>query len=165
LFVHDKREDSIGKIRQVVHEYKGMINEAGIKLGKDFELELSHHYGIDNFREIGILIINIMNREYCKKLICLLPNQKNPNHYHKKKEETFQVIWGNLKVNLDGKIYNLYPGDKLLVEREKMHDFYSETGAIFEEISTTHHRDDSFYEDPEINKLDPMERKTKINEW
>ena len=94
-----------------------------------------------------------------------MPNQINPNHLHKKKEETFQVLWGNLKVNLDGKMYNLFPGDLLLIERDKMHNFSSDTGAIFEEISTTHYGRDSYYEDIEISSLDPIERKTKIDNW
>ncbi len=165
LFIHDTSKDPIANTRKIIHEYKGMINEAGIRLGKNFELELSHHYGSERFREVGILIVNIMNREYCKKIICLLPNQINPNHLHKKKEETFQVLWGNLKVNLDGKMYNLFPGDLLLIERDKMHNFSSDTGAIFEEISTTHYGRDSYYEDIEISSLDPIERKTKIDNW
>ena len=38
-------------------------------------------------------------------------------------------------------------------------------GVIFEEISTTHIKGDSTYADASIQKLDPMERKTVIEEW
>ena len=74
-----------------------MLNKAKIVLSSEFEIEVSHHYGIENYREYGALIITCINREYCKKLLVVLPNQKHPNHYHKLKEETFQVLSGTLK--------------------------------------------------------------------
>ena len=43
-------------------------------------------------------------------------------------------------------------------------EFRSETGAIFEEVSTRYIRSDSVYSDPDINDMDPMDRKTVIQE-
>ena len=43
-----------------------MLYEANVVLGDDFEIELSHHYGIEHFRQTGALIVNIINREYYK---------------------------------------------------------------------------------------------------
>ena len=57
--------------------------------------ELSHHFGIDRFEEEGATIISVVNREYCKKLIVLLPGQDHPMHSHQKKEETFHVLYGS----------------------------------------------------------------------
>ena len=79
----------IGQVRSVVHDAKGMLYEAGIALGTSFEVELSHHYGMKHFRQFGAIIISIINREYCKKLLVILPGQKHPVHMHKVKEETF----------------------------------------------------------------------------
>ena len=45
------------------------------------------------------------------------------------------------------------------------HSFYTNTGCIFEEISTTHYNNDSVYQDKNINKLKREERKTKVNHW
>ena len=36
---------------------------------------------------------------------------------------------------------------------------------IFEEVSTTHYNNDSFYEDKQINKLERAERKTVVDNW
>ncbi len=58
-------------------------------------LEISHHYGLDRFEEVGCTIINVINREYCKKLIVVLPGQRHPEQYHKIKEETFVVLDGD----------------------------------------------------------------------
>jgi len=37
--------------------------------------------------------------------------------------------------------------------------------VIFEEISTTHYNDDSFYEDPSIASKTREERKTIVENW
>ncbi len=155
----------IKSARSVIHDAKGMLFEAGIALGKDFEVELSHHYGIKNFRQTGAVIVNIINREYCKKLIIVLPGQKHPRHLHKIKEETFQLLYGDLEVEINGVKRAMKPGDMATVLRSQIHAFSSKTGAIFEEISTTHVKGDSYYTDKEISKLDVMERKTIIKEW
>lgn len=160
-----RQPDTLSLIRGIIHDAKGMIYEAGIVLRNDSEIELSHHYGIEHFRQYGALILNIINRAYCKKLIVVLSGQKHPNHYHKVKEETFQLLWGDLQVNLDGTTINMKPGDKLLIERGAWHSFTTNNGAIFEEVSTTHIKDDSYYEDETISSLDPIQRKTVIETW
>ena len=81
------------------------------------------------------------------------------------KEETFHLLWGDLEVDLNGNSVALRPGDKLLIERGAMHGFRSVRGAIFMEISTTHVVGDSEYDDPAIAELDPMHRKTILDEW
>ena len=45
------------------------------------------------------------------------------------------------------------------------HSFTTETGCIFEEISTTHFTNDSVYKDKKINEMKTSERKTKVNHW
>lgn len=164
--LHEKKPiTNINIMRNVVHDAKGMLFEAGIALGRDFEVELSHHYGMQHFRQYGAIIISIVNREYCKKLLVVLPGQKHPMHMHKVKEETFQLLYGDLTVNLAGEEKHMKPGDIQTVLRGQKHSFTSQTGAIFEEISTTHIRNDSFYDDPKISRLDPLERKSILRKW
>jgi len=151
--------------RSVIHDVKGMLYEANIYLGDDFEAELSHHYGMKHFRQFGATIISIVNREYCKKLLVVLPGQQHPTHMHKVKEETFQLLYGDLEIEIDGKQREMKPGDIQTVLRGQKHSFGSRTGAIFEEVSTTHVKNDSYYDDPKIAKMDLMERKTKVYKW
>ncbi len=155
----------INLMRSVIHDAKGLLFEAGIVLGNDFEVELSHHFGMKHFRQTGAIIISVINREYCKKLIIVLPGQSHPRHMHKVKEETFQVLYGDLECEINGESKRLVAGDIQTVMRGDMHSFASEKGAVFEEVSTTHIKGDSYYEDPEIAKLDLMERKTIIKDW
>ena len=84
---------------------------------------------------------------------------------HKIKEETFQVLYGDLEVVIDGKEKRLKAGDIQTVLRGSEHSFSSEKGAVFEEISTTHVKNDSYYTDPRIKTLDPMQRKTYLKKW
>jgi len=148
-----------------IHEIKSMLNEARIFLPVDFNLEFSHHYGVGRFAEIGAVLIDCINREYCKKLVIQLPGQAHPNHFHKRKEETFQVLAGELELVLEGRLRVLYPGDLHLIPQGAWHSFSSKTGVIFEEVSTTHHNDDSFYEDKLINERGRSFRKTVVKQW
>ncbi len=153
-------------IKSAIHEVKAMLNEARIHLGADFQVEYSHHYGIENFREIGAVLIDCINREYCKKLVVQLPSQRHPSHYHKRKEETFQILYGVLYSKIDGHVRKLTAGDKVLVQPGVWHSFWTkETGVIFEEVSTTDYNDDSFYEDKAISRLERHERKTQVDNW
>lgn len=164
--LYEKRPiTDISLLRSVVHDAKGILFESGIALGTDFEVELSHHYGMKHFRQYGAVIVSVINREYCKKLLIILPGQKHPVHMHKVKEETFQLLYGDLTVVINGQERHMKPGDIQTVLRDDRHSFTSINGAIFEEVSTTHIKNDSYYEDPEIRKLDPIERKTILKNW
>lgn len=159
------KNNEIQELRTAIHDIKGLLFESNIVVGDTFELEISHHYGIRHFRQTGVAMINVINREYCKKLLVVLPGQQHPNHFHKIKEETFQLLYGDLEVNINGKSQQMRVGEIKTVHRNDMHSFGSRDGAIFEEVSTTHEIGDSYYEDPNIATLDPMERKTIMKEW
>ncbi len=158
-----KSENDI--VYSIILQVKGMLNNARIFVGKDSSIEISHHYGLERFREFGAVIIDCINREYCKKLIIQLPRQKHPYHYHKQKEETFQLLHGDLEVELEGHKTKLIPGDIFLVKPNQWHKFHTLDGAIFEEVSTTHYNDDSIYEDEQIARIQRERRKTKIPNW
>jgi N-acetylneuraminate synthase len=155
--------DVRSQIAFVIHTVRSLLNEARIALNPDAEVELSHHYGIENFEKTGATIITCINREYCKKLIVQIPGQTHPIHHHEKKEESFQVLAGILIVD-DGDGERAYgPGDIILVRRGERHSFRSDHGVVFEEVSTTHYSDDSFYDAPGI--VEPAKRKTRLVDW
>ena len=148
------------QVAEIVTKIQDLIEKANIVVPNHTYFELSHHYGIDRFYEIGATIIDCINREYCKKLLILLPNQKHPCHYHQKKEETFLVVYGDLTLELDGEIKHYKKGDMVLVKRGQKHSFATQNGLIFEEISTTHYKNDSFYDDANI--MENKNRKTAM---
>lgn len=160
--VDQPQPDRTRNLRSLLHDILGMFNEAGISLGSDPKVVISHHYGVDSFQKTGALFVEVVNMHYCKKLVAQLPGQEHPNHCHKIKEETFQVLWGDLRVRIDEEEFQLFPGDTINVFRNVWHSFTTDNGVIFEEISTTSIKDDSVYEDPAIIELDPMWRKTIV---
>jgi len=150
-------------LRKIIGQIRGMLNEAHINIGTNFKIELSHHYGLESFREFGAILIDCFNRAYAKKLIIQLPRQKHPYHYHKIKEETFHVLFGDLQVEVEGNRRELRPGDFLTVLPGQWHKFQTSSGVIFEEISTTNYRNDSIYDDKKIQLQGRENRKTFIN--
>jgi len=156
-------EDMRENIYDIVQRVKAALERAKIVVPGEAELEISHHYGMQKFDDVGATMITVVNREYCKKLIVLLPGQKHPEQYHQKKEETFHVLHGELRLMLDGEERRCRPGSVITIGRGTKHAFDSEGGAVFEEISSRHYVDDSFYTDPEIAKN--VERKTVLTYW
>jgi len=158
-------ERSIRVLKHAVHEVKALINYAAISLPECFEIEFSHHHGVLNFKEVGTTMITLVNRAYCKKLLIQLAGQTHPSHYHREKEETFIVIWGELDVVIDGRQKRLVPGDSYLVMPGVWHQFSTDIGCVFEEISTTYAIGDSVYADNAINHLSSLQRKTICDHW
>jgi sialic acid synthase SpsE/quercetin dioxygenase-like cupin family protein len=152
-------------LKRALHAVKAMLNEAKISLDTEFRVEYSHHQGVRRFPQVGCLLIECVNREYCKKLLVQLPGQAHPVHYHQRKEETFQVLHGELDMEIDGRHRRLRPGETALVLPGVWHRFWTDTGAIVEEISTTHFKNDSYYRDPEIQAKTLEQRKTKVEHW
>lgn len=154
-------------VYSIVHAVKGMLNNARIPLSHDFQVEISHHHGLDKFNEVGCVIIDCINREYAKKLVIQLPDQWHPVHYHKIKDETFQILSGSMEADVEGRKRILYPGDTLWIPRGVWHGFRTESGVIFEEISTTSQdaNGDSYYVDKDIAKIPRAERKTRLMNW
>ena len=66
-------------------------------------------------------------------------------------------------MNVAGNTIRNKNGELIVVERKKRHSFGSETGAVIEEISTTHYKDDSFYDDAFISNN--KNRKTGLTFW
>jgi mannose-6-phosphate isomerase-like protein (cupin superfamily) len=149
------------RVIKILKDLKEIILKSHIALPNKIDLELSHHYGIEQYEKWGAAILNCINREYCKKLIILLPEQRHPFHHHVKKEETFQVLYGSMEVTVGKEVMELKAGDILTVERGVRHNFSSKGGAIFEEVSTTHFKDDSFYDDEKITN-NSGDRKTEL---
>jgi sialic acid synthase SpsE/quercetin dioxygenase-like cupin family protein len=155
--------DVHSQVRAIVMRVKQLITESNGVVPGEAVLELSHHYGLERFGEAGATMITVVNRSYCKKLIAVLPGQRHPAQFHKIKEETFHVLHGTLNLTVDGRSRLCHPGDVITIMAGAVHEFDSDTGCVFEEISSTHIADDSFYCDEAINRN--TSRKTILRYW
>ena len=77
--------------------------------------------------------------------------------------ETFHVLFGDVDITLNGQTKNYGPGDVINIEPGVRHSFVSKSGAVIEEISSTHFKNDSFYTDESINQN--KNRKTLLSYW
>ena len=112
-------------------------------------------------------MITIHNSKYCKKLLFLLNKQTHPEQYHKKKQETFFLLFGKVRLELTDKkkkfIKILKVGDSFTIKPGVIHKFssISTQGSVIEELSTSSFKNDSFYLDEKIIKN--KNRKTFIS--
>lgn len=164
IFLADvERTEKREQVYSIVQKVKSLLKEGNVVFPGKANLEISHHYGLDRFYEYGITIITVVNREYCKKLIIMLPGQKHPEQFHEKKEETFVVLYGKIHLTLNGKESQCGVGDVITVKSGLKHAFSTDTGAIIEEISSTHYVEDSYYTDESI--MQNKQRKTFLSYW
>lgn len=150
-------------VSDIVQRVSAFLKESRAIVPGSAELEISHHYGLDRFDEVGLTLLTVVNRGYCKKLLVALPGQFHPEQYHKKKEETFHVIYGEIELCLDDEPRICRSGDVVTIMPGVRHKFQSKNGAVIEEISSTHHKNDSFYTDSAI--MENQNRKTLLTHW
>lgn len=157
--------DTREHVYKIVVQARELLAKAGIAVSNRLNFEISHHYGIEKFYDAGAVIITCVNNpEYCKKLILLFPGQgRHPVHYHKLKKETFHVLHGAVTFTLDGRYVTAGPGEIVTVEQGVRHDFFSEGGAVIEEVSMQHIPGDSYYDDPAV--VANKHRKTEVTCW
>jgi sialic acid synthase SpsE/mannose-6-phosphate isomerase-like protein (cupin superfamily) len=161
--LHVSRTDTRDQVYEIVTRTRKFLLDVGMPVSNQLDFEISHHYGIERFYETGAVIITCVNRAYAKKLIVQFPDQKHPVHMHLEKEETFHILHGQFRFTLNGESRVAKAGDLIVVEPGTRHAFETATGGIFEEISTTHRKSDSFYEDEAIGRN--PNRKTQLTYW
>lgn len=154
-------------IKQYLEQALHILDAANIVLPKEASVNIYHHLGKELFYDTGAVFINIVNRDYCKSYVIMLPKQKYPYHYHKIKSESFYVLYGSLNVKVDETEYILDQGEMINIERGQTHGFYSTESVVFEEISTIYTLNDSFYLYEDIQKTTYEQRRSVIssNEW
>jgi sialic acid synthase SpsE/mannose-6-phosphate isomerase-like protein (cupin superfamily) len=153
-------DDTRSQIKIIYEDVKKIINDSPLVLKKNSYLEISHFYGIENFMKYGATMVRMINREYCKFAIIMLPGQEYPQHYHNKKNESYYILSGSLIVRAGSIQKNLRPGESFSVEHGTLHSFVSDSGCVFEEISTANEPGDTIYSDDKISKN--LNRKTHI---
>ena len=156
--------DTRSLVHGIVRDVKALLKLSGAIVPAQLELEVSHHYGLERFREFGSTTITVVNREaYCKRVILMLPGQAHPEQWHKQKDETYHLLHGEIELTLDGAKRICRKNEVIVIPRGVKHAFVSAAGAVIEEISSAYSQDDSFYSDPEIGKRSP--RKTYVTNW
>jgi len=145
----------------IVREIKAIIQKSRVLVPDQCDLEISHHYGLERFREVGMTAVTVVNREYSKRILILLPGQRHPEQWHRERDETLHVLYGEVLISLDGVESCYQVNDVLTIPRGTKHALRTARGAVIEEISSDYGSKDSFYSDPSIM----AERKTCVPCW
>jgi len=150
-------------ILAIVRDVKALIRKSRVQVPGQCDLEISHHYGIKNFRENGLTAITVINRDYCKRLLVVLPGQKHPEQWHNQKNETYHILYGNVTVDLQGTKSDHAANDILTIPHGVKHSFWTKHGAVIEEVSSCYAQGDSWYTDESIMRN--PDRKTFVTHW
>jgi sialic acid synthase SpsE/quercetin dioxygenase-like cupin family protein len=150
-------------VPQIAGAVKRLLKQARVAVPGGIELEISHHYGMEKFRQFGSAVLTVVNREYCKRIIVLLPGQAHPEQYHKCKDETYHILYGELELSLDGAPRRVSANDVVVIPRGVRHSFSTKKGVIIEEVSSRYSQGDSYYTDPTIEANEA--RKTFVMYW
>ncbi len=155
--------NSRDQVYRIISDVKKMLKRSKVIVPGQLELEISHHYGLDQFARYGSTIITVVNREYCKRVIVLLPGQTHPEQYHKQKDETYHILHGEIALTLDGVASVKKANDVVVIPRGIRHGFSTQTGTVIEEVSSSYVQGDSFYADSAIEQN--PNRKTYVAYW
>jgi len=151
------------QVLSIVHDVKSLLKRSKVQVPGQCDLEISHHYGIENFHKTGITAITVVNRGYCKRLMVVLPGQKHPEQWHEKKDETYHVLYGDVTISIDGVHTFHKANDIITILHGLKHSFWTSHGAVIEEISSSYDTEDSFYTDELI--IRNANRKTFVSYW
>ena len=157
--ITNKRE----QVYKIVQEVKALIKKSKVQVPGQCDLEISHHHGIDDFHKTGITAITVVNRGYCKRLMVVMPGQIHPEQWHKEKDETYHVLYGDVTINIGGVRTYHKANDIITILHGLKHSFWTTHGAVIEEISSSYDTGDSFYTDESITNN--KNRKTFVSYW
>ena len=93
----------------------------------------------------------IVNRSYCGKVLRLKAGYVCSLHYHNNKDETFYVLDGRVRFQLNKRVMELGAGESLHVPPAAVHSFAGITAATIIEFST-------FHDEADVVRLTESER-------
>ena len=81
---------------------------------------------------------------YCGKILELKKDYYCSFHFHKKKDETFYVLSGKVRLTKGKKLIILNPGDSVRIKPLERHSFLGLKNSTIIEFSTQHFESDSY---------------------
>jgi mannose-6-phosphate isomerase-like protein (cupin superfamily) len=65
-------------------------------------------------------------------IVVVSPDRSSPAHYHKESEETYYILKGEARLDIDGHAYHLTPGDACLIMPGEIHQIFPTGGGSVE---------------------------------
>ena len=151
-----KRIEVEGKEREkMLKKAEEIMKRWGLKMPEVF-LPLILDFGYNDFKNTGhieYIIANEIDEGYCGKFIFMFKGQRCPEHYHKKKHETFFVLKGKILMEVNGEKIILNEGDVLRMDRYNSHTFKALKNSLIIEVSQPSIKNDNFFKDEKIGVI------------
>jgi len=93
-------------------------------------------------QEIWYSNVDEKDKNYCGKILKLKKGYRCSFHMHPKKDETFYLQSGLLRMKVEDKVYLMKPGDTLRLKPNTFHSFLGLENSVILEASTFHSDDD-----------------------
>lgn len=138
--------------QEAIAKYSDQIKKWDVAMPQVEPLVLD--FGLDDFYKFGLIeywIANEVGAGYCGKYLFVFDGQACLMHYHKQKHETFFVVKGRIRMDYDGKSFEMKAGDVLPVEYNKLHGFTGTGPALLLEISKPCIIEDNYFQKPQSN--------------
>ena len=156
---HEHTDDPLARIslqskerEEVLQRIHDTVARWGLKLPDTPPDPL--HFGYNDFARIGETEFNINNsieQGYCGKFLFMFEGQTCPMHHHRIKHETFFLVKGRIRMELDGRRFVMSQGDTLVVAQNARHEFSALEDSLVLESSKPDLPNDSIFDDPDIN--------------
>ena len=137
--------------RQALLMFRRQLAKWKLKMPKVKPLVLD--FGLRNFAKIGLIefwVANETKAGYCGKLLFVFDRQKCPYHHHNKKHETFLVVKGRVRMEINGKIRVLEEGERMVMPTGVKHSFEGKGPALLLEISQPCLTQDNIFRNKQI---------------
>jgi len=142
----ERRAQAIRRLQALLHTW-GLTMPAFEPLVLDF--------GLGCYEEIGEIEYWVANEEdagYCGKFLFVDDGQTCPEHYHRRKHETFFVLKGQVRMVVDGQEALLRQGATLAMPPGRKHRFTGLGPALILEVSQPSTRGDNYFSDARIGE-------------
>lgn len=135
----------------IVTSVRDQCRQWGIPLAPSAMVVLD--FGLGDFSRHGLVenwIVNELQAGYCGKYLFLFAGQTCPRHRHQVKTETFFVLKGRVRMDCEGKVTEMKPGDVKTVARGKFHEFTGIENSLVLEVSQPCVVDDNYFENSAV---------------
>lgn len=139
--------------KQAIQRLQSLLDTWGLTMPAFEPLVLD--FGLGRFAEIGEVEYWVANEEeagYCGKFLFVDDKQTCPEHYHRRKHETFFVLKGQVHMVVDGQETLLHQGDTLAMPPGRKHRFMGVGPALILEVSQPSMRGDNYFSDARIGE-------------
>jgi len=145
----------VGEEKEIaVNKCKKKVDSWGLTLPDVYACPF--HFGLNDFYRIGEIEFDINNNikeGYCGKLIFIFKDQTCPVHHHKIKHETFYLIKGKVKMEIEDGPIIMEQGDIFVMDQNVKHKFTGLEDSLILESSKPDIVEDSIFDDESINRV------------